>query len=109
MRNSIGLGYDQMMYQILKIQMNKIVMGDDSLPAWMIYGRAVLCQRDPRKGNAVEDYCPITFLPPIWKLLTGVRAEEIILYKRNSCQKNKKNAYEEVVEQSITCLLIRLC
>ena len=31
-------------------------MGDDSLPAWMTHGRTVLCQKDPRKGNAVENY-----------------------------------------------------
>ena len=32
---------------------------------------------DPRKGNAVENYCPITCLPLMWKLLTGVIAEEM--------------------------------
>ena len=26
------------------------------LPAWMTHGRTVLCQKDPRKGNAVENY-----------------------------------------------------
>ena len=33
----------------------------------------------------------------------------IILKKRNSCQKNKKDAEKEAVEQRINCLLIRLC
>ena len=32
----------------------------------------------------------------------------IILKKRNSCQKNKKDAEKEAVEQRINCLLIRL-
>ena len=32
---------------------------------------------DPRKGNAVENYCPIKCLPLMWKLLTGVIAEEM--------------------------------
>ena len=27
----------------IAIQMNKILMGDDSLPAWMTHGRTVLC------------------------------------------------------------------
>ena len=35
-------------------QTNKILMGDDSLPAWMTHGLTVLCQKDPRKGNAIE-------------------------------------------------------
>ena len=38
-------------------------MSDDSLPAWMTHGRTVLCQKDPRKSNAVENYQLITFLP----------------------------------------------
>ena len=44
-------------------QINKILMGDGSLPAWMAHGCTVLCQTDPRKGNAVENYHPITCLP----------------------------------------------
>ena len=44
-------------------QINKVLMGDDNLLAWMIHGRTVLCQKDPRKGNAVENYRPITCLP----------------------------------------------
>ena len=46
----------------------------------------------------------------MWKLLTGVKAEEmyIILNKRNSCQKNKMDADEEAVEQRINKVLIRL-
>ena len=40
----------------IAVQTNKILMGDDSLPAWMTHGRTVLCQKDPRKGNAVENY-----------------------------------------------------
>ena len=55
-------------------------MGDDSLPAWTTHGCTVLCQTDPRKGNAVENYCPITCLPLIRKLLTGVIAEEMYDY-----------------------------
>ena len=40
--------------------MNKILMGEDSPPAWMTYGRTVLCQKDPRRGNVAENYRPIT-------------------------------------------------
>ena len=34
----------------------------------MTYGRTVLCQKDPGKGNAAENYRPITCLPLMWKL-----------------------------------------
>ena len=55
-------------------------MGDDTLSAWMKHACTVLCQRDPRRGNAVENYCPITCLPIMWKLLTRVIAEEMYGY-----------------------------
>ena len=42
------------------IQANKIFLGDDSLPAWMTHCRTVLCQKDPRKSNAVKNYRPVT-------------------------------------------------
>ena len=35
-------------------------MGDDCLPAWMTPGRTGLCQNNPRKGNAAQNYFPIT-------------------------------------------------
>ena len=52
-------------------------MGDDNLPAWIIHDCTVLCQKDPRKGNAVENYCPIACLPLMWRLLTRVIGEEM--------------------------------
>ena len=35
------------LHERIAVQMNKVSMIDDSLPAWMTHGRAVLCQRDP--------------------------------------------------------------
>ena len=58
-------------------QANKILMGDDSLPAWMTHSWTVLYQKDPRKTNTVENYRPVTCLPLMWKLSTGVIAEEM--------------------------------
>ena len=56
------------------------MIGDDNLPAWMAPGLAVLCQKDPRKGHTVENYCPITCLPLRWKPLLGMIAEEMYDY-----------------------------
>ena len=64
----------------LAVQINKILMEDDSLPARMTNGRTVLCQNDPKKDNAVENYRPITCLQLMWKLLTGVIAEDMYDY-----------------------------
>ena len=41
----------------------------------MTKGRTVLFQKDPAKGNAVDNSRPISCLPLLWKLLTGIIAE----------------------------------
>ena len=46
----------------------------------MTHGHPVLCQKDPQKGNTVDNFRPITCLPLMWKLLTGVIAEEMYNY-----------------------------
>ena len=65
------------LHEQIAVQTKKILMEDDSLPAWMTHGRTVLFQKDPRKGNAVENYCPITCLSLMWKFLKGWIAEEM--------------------------------
>ena len=67
-------------HEWIAVQTNKILIGDDSLPARMTHGRNVLCQKDPKKDNTVEIYHPVTCIPLIWKLLTGVIAEEMYDY-----------------------------
>ena len=42
---------------------------------WMTKGRTILLQKDKEKGKAASNYIPITCLPLVWKLLTGVIAE----------------------------------
>ena len=55
-------------------------MGEDDLPESMTHCRTVLCQKYSRKGNTTDNYRPITCLPLMWKLLTGVIAEEMYNY-----------------------------
>ena len=55
-------------------------MGEDDMPEWITHGRTLLCQKDPRKGNTADNYRPIKCLPLMWKLLTGVIAEEMYNY-----------------------------
>ena len=40
-------------------------------------GKTVLCQNIPAKGNAADNYRPISCLILMWKLITGVIAESI--------------------------------
>lgn len=42
------------------------------VPAWMTKGKTVLIQKDKAKGTVVGNYRPITCLPLMWKVLTGI-------------------------------------
>ena len=47
------------------------------LPSWLTRGRTSLLQKDKSKGNIASNYRPITCLPLMWKLLTGLIADQI--------------------------------
>ena len=47
------------------------------VPDWMTTGRTVLLLKDKSKGKEVSNYRPITCLPLMWKLITGMVADEI--------------------------------
>ena len=68
------------MHSRIAEELNKILIGEDGIPEWMTYGHTVLCQKDTAKGNAVDNYRPITCLPLMWKLMTGVISEKMYNY-----------------------------
>ena len=65
------------LHEHVSSQMNKILKEENDLPEWMTHGHTVLCQKDPQKGNTADNCRPITCLPLICKLLTGVIVEEM--------------------------------
>ena len=48
--------------------------------SWLTRGRTLLLQKDKSKGNVSSSYRPITCLRLMWKLLTGVVADQIYTY-----------------------------
>ena len=48
-----------------------------NVPEWMTKGKTVLILKDINKGNVASNYRPITCLPLMWKLLTGIISEDI--------------------------------
>ena len=52
-------------------------VSEGNVPEWMVKGRTVLIQKDPAKGTAPSNYRPITCLPIMWKLLTGIFSGKI--------------------------------
>ena len=47
------------------------------VPSWLTRGRTSLLQKYKNKGNVASSYRPITCLPLMWKLFTGVAADQI--------------------------------
>ena len=72
---------------------------EGNVPDWMTKGRTVLIQKDKSKGNVASNYRPITCLPLVWKLMTGILAEEIYGFlsteiglpeEQKGCRKNSR-------------------
>ena len=66
--------------------------------SWLTRGRTSLLQKDKSKGNVASNYRPITCLPLMWKLLTGVIADqmyahldqELLLEEQKGCRKGSR-------------------
>ena len=61
-------------------QLSLIVNGDVRMLRWLTLGRTILCLKDPIKGNAVDNYQPISCILMMWTLLTGIIADGIYQY-----------------------------
>ena len=76
-------------------------MGEDDLPEWMTHDRTMLCQKDQRKGNTADNYRPIICFPLMWKLLTGVIAEEmynyLLLGEQKGCKRGNRGTKDQLL------------
>ena len=64
------------MHERVRLQLKEFL--DSGLtPSYLTRGRTSLLQKDKSKGNVASNYRPITCLPLMWKLLTGVIAYQI--------------------------------
>ena len=58
----------------------KECLDSEFVPSWLSRGRTSLLQKDKSKGNVTSNYRPITCFPLMWKLLTGVNADQIYVH-----------------------------
>ena len=47
------------------------------MPSWLTRGSTAVLKKDKSKGYVANNYRPITCLPLMWKLLSGVIADQI--------------------------------
>ena len=67
------------LHESVRLQL-KECLDSGFVPSWLIRGRTLSLQKDKSKGNVASNYIPITCLPLMWKLFTGVVADQINAY-----------------------------
>ena len=77
----------------------------NSVPAWLTTGRTVLIVKNKKLGSITTNFRPITCLPLIWKLLTGILADELYqhLESKEYFLKSRRDAAGMQGEQRINC------
>ena len=87
-------------------QLNQILNGTTRLPEWMTYGSTVLCQKDPANSIAADNFRPISCLTLMWKLTTGILAdnmcdylerEKILPEEQKGCRKGRRGTKEQLL------------
>lgn len=76
------------------------------MPEWLTYGRTVLCQKDIGKGTAVDNDRPISCLPIMWKLFTGIMAdylydfleeEKLLPEEQKGCRRKTRETKDQLL------------
>ena len=87
-------------------QMNYMTNNNKDIPDWLTKGRTVLCQKDPQKGDAVENFRPISCLPLMWKLMTGIISDvmyeflgesDYLPLKQKGCKKKSRGTKDQLL------------
>ena len=90
----------------IAVQLSHIPDGEKPLQDWMTFGKTVLCQKDTAKGSAIDNYRPISYLPLMWKLMTGMLAEtvyshlkreNVIPSEQNGCHKGSPGTKDKLL------------
>ena len=91
-------------------------LATSQVPAWMTEGRTFLIIKDPKKGTSNPgNFRPITCLPNLWKLYTGILSEDIYQHldlnklfpeEQKGCRKKSRGCKEQL---AIDKLILRHC
>ena len=73
-------------------------------PEWFTKGRTVLVLKDMEKGNIATNFRPITCLPLMWKLFTGIMGDELYKHleeenllpdEQKGCRRNSRGTKDQ--------------
>ena len=80
--------------------LNKILNVNQQLADWLTHGRTALYQKDRTKGNTIDNYWPISCLPLLWKLLTGIISKHLYRFlEEEKILPEKKGVVKEKAEE----------
>ena len=94
------------LHKRIATQMDDMINNMMDIPKWMTTGKTILCQKDPGKGNTVDNYRPISCLPPMWKLMTGIIANRVYEYlemnnllpvEQKGCRRNSRRTKDQLL------------
>ena len=98
------------LHERIAIQMNNMINNGDTIAAWLTKGRTVLCQKDPQKANAVDNFRPISCLPLMWKLMTGIISDciytfldenEMLPVEQKGCSRKSHGRKDQRIDKAI--------
>ena len=80
--------------------LNKILNVNQQLADCLTHGGTALCQKDRTKGNTIDNYWPISCLPLLWKLLTGIISKHLYRFlEEEKILPEKKGVVKEKAEE----------
>ena len=91
-------------------QMDNIISNRQDIPKRKTLGNTVLCQKNPSKGDVVDNYRPKLYLPLMWKLMTGTIAESIYNFldvndklpvEQRGCKKKSRGTKDQLLTDKI--------
>ena len=103
------------LHKCIAKQMDNITSNREGIPKSMKLGKTVLCQKDPGKGNAVDNYRPNSCLSLMQKLMTGIIAESIYNFldmtdkppvEQKVCEKKSRGTKDQLL---IDKTILRYC
>ena len=89
------------LHPCIAVQLNHIPGEERPLPHWIIFGKTVLCQKNPAKGCAVDCYRPI-FCLPLTEMLaekmdSHLERENVLPSEQNGCSEGTTGRKDQLL------------
>ena len=94
------------LHERIATEMDDMINNGMDTAKWKTTGKMILCQKDPVRGNAVDNFRPISCLPLMWKLITGIIPNSVYEYlemykllpvKQKRCRRNSRGTKDQLL------------